>query len=53
MIKKIFLVYNFCFFIFQAIVNEDASGDVLAMRMQIQELKVRVFCISLVGLLNY
>ena len=32
--------------IFQAIVNEDASGDVLAMRMQIQHLKVFYECLT-------
>lgn len=31
----------FSMLIIQAIVNEDASGDVLAMRIQIQNLKVK------------
>lgn len=31
---------NYLYLFLQAIVNEDASGDVIAMRIQIQQLKV-------------
>jgi hypothetical protein len=34
------LLKAFCYIFYQAIVNEDTSGDVIAMRMQIQQLKV-------------
>lgn len=36
----LFLAYRNLSFFLQAIVNEDALGDVIAMRMQIQQLKV-------------